>query len=218
MTGAFTARREASVALIPAASRFRQTSPVADRRSLTVRTFTRFLGKLHPDAEEAAHEYERLRRALVKFFDWRGTSAPDECADDVLDRLAHKLDQTVVHDIRKYVRGIARLVALERRRGPAFDALEENSYTAPAPPAEDEDAVCLHDCFDRCLAELSEENRQLILQYYEGERSAKISNRRRLADGLGLTENALRSRVQRLRDRLERCVRSCSTRTVGRTS
>jgi len=45
--------------------------------------------------------------------------------------------------------------------------------------------------------------------YYEGERTEKISNRRRLAATLVLSENALRSRVQRLRDRLEQCVQVC---------
>jgi DNA-directed RNA polymerase specialized sigma24 family protein len=68
----------------------------------------------------------------------------------------------------------------------------------------------VHDCFDRCLAELSDESRSLLMRYYDGERSAKISNRRKLASLMGLTDNALRSRVQRLRDRLEQCVRECS--------
>ena len=59
------------------------------------------------------------------------------------------------------------------------------------------------------MAGLSAENRSLVLRYYEGERDTKIANRRRLAESLGLTENALRSRVQRLRDHLERCVDDC---------
>jgi DNA-directed RNA polymerase specialized sigma24 family protein len=67
----------------------------------------------------------------------------------------------------------------------------------------------LRDCFDQCLAEFSSENRSLILQYYEGERRDKISNRHQLAVTLTLSDNALRSRVQRLRDRLEHCVRTC---------
>ena len=177
--------------------------------------FGRFLERLHPDTEQAGHEYERLRRALVKFFDWRGTSAPDECADEVLDRLAQKLEETSVHDIRKYVYGIARIVALERRRGPAFSSIDDapQAKLMATPPAES--ASRLHDCFDRCLAQLPEESRSLLLRYYEGERRAKISNRRRLASMFGLSENALRSRVQRLRDRLEQCVQACSAQPVG---
>ena len=35
-------------------------------------------------------------------------------------------------------------------------------------------------------------------------------NRRRLALSLGLSESALRNRVQRVRNRLERCVQTCT--------
>lgn len=179
--------------------------------------FARFLERLHPDRGQAAEEYERLRRTLVKFFDWRGASPPDECADDVLDRLARKLEETTVQDVRKYVYGIARLVALERQRAPAFLALDDIPHAGAAPDAAGEDGSPLHDCFDRCLAGMPENSRSLLLRYYEGERNVKIANRRRLASLLGLTENALRSRVQRLRDRLERCVQPCSSPAVSLT-
>jgi len=176
--------------------------------------FTRLLQRLHADPEQAAHEYERLRRGLMKFFDWRGVWPPDECADEVLDRFARKVGGTEIQDVAKYAYGIARMVALERRRGPAFSSIDELPHVGavPAPVAEEPDR--LQDCFDRCLAQLPEESRTLLLQYYEGERSAKISNRRKLAAMLGLTDNALRSRVQRLRERLEQCVQGCS-QTVG---
>ena len=138
--------------------------------------FARLLESLHPDPGRAAEEYERLRRALVRFFDWRGISAPDESADEVLDRLGHKLEDTSVQDVRKYAHGIARLVALERRRGPSFSSLDDMPRLPLVAPVtvhdRDED---LHDCFDRCLGELPEEGRALLLGYYEGERQAKIS-------------------------------------------
>ena len=187
-----------------------------DQKSLTASSFARLLERLHPEPEQAALEYERLRRSLVKFFDWRGGSPADECADETLDRLARRLEQTAVQDVHKYVHGIARLVLLERLRAPAFSSLDHSpsvTLTAP-PPAEGNH---LQDCFDRCLAQLPEESRLLLLRYYEGERRAKISNRRRLASMLGVTENALRSRVQRLRDRLEQCVESCATHAVSHT-
>ena len=58
---------------------------------------------------------------------------------------------------------------------------------------------------DRCLADMPAESQSLLLRYYEGEptrRSSIVVSLRRL----GLSESALRSRVQRLRDRLERCM------------
>ena len=179
-------------------------------RSITAAGLARLLARLDPDAERAALEYERLRRALVKFFDWRGAWPPDECADDVLDRLARKLDQTIVEDVRNYALGIARLVLLERRRRPALSSLDDEVELSGvrATPPDDEDER-LRDCFDRCLGDFPSDSRTLVLGYYQGERGDKISHRRQLAATLGLSENALRSRVQRLRDRIERCVQTC---------
>ena len=196
------------------------TYPVADGRSMSADGLARLLERLHPDSTAAAEEYERLRRALVRFFDWRGAPAPEECADEVFDRLAHKLGETRVDDVTKYAHGIARLVALERRRGPAFASIDDVNQVplaAPAPAPVDEEDDRLHDCFDRCLAEMPEDSRSLLLRYYEGERKAKISNRRGLASLLGVTDNALRSRVQRLRDRLEQCVQACSSQPTRST-
>jgi DNA-directed RNA polymerase specialized sigma24 family protein len=62
-------------------------------------------------------------------------------------------------------------------------------------------------CFERCLAELPADGRALILEYYAAEGRLKIDGRKRLAAALGLSDTALRNRAQRLRDRLERCVR-----------
>jgi DNA-directed RNA polymerase specialized sigma24 family protein len=179
-------------------------------RSITAVDLTRLLARLDPDRERAALEYERLRHALVKFFDWRGAPAPDECADVTLDRLARKIGQTDISDLHHYAHGIAKLVLLERRRQPAFssiDAVVDSLSVEAAPSSGAEDR--LHNCFEGCLARFPDESRSLIVGYYEGERTEKISNRRRLAAALGLSENALRSRVQRLRDRLEQCVQRC---------
>jgi DNA-directed RNA polymerase specialized sigma24 family protein len=181
---------------------------------MTAEGLARLLARLDPDAERAALAYERLRRALLKFFDWRGVWPPEECADQTIDRLIRKLEeQTVVSDVQNYAYGIARLVLLERRRQPMLASIDEASHlvSVAASPADegDERDERLHGCLERCLAAMPEEHRSLVLGYYEGERHAKISNRRHLAATLGLSENALRSRVQRLRDRLERCVLGC---------
>ena len=187
-----------------------------DDRSMTAAGLARLLARLHPDDELAALEYEKLRRALVKFFDWRGAWPPDECADIALDRLARKLEEeTVVKDVRTYAHGIARLVLLERRRQPVFSPIDgtRDFASAPAVPPGDEDEL-LGVCFDRCLAAIPAEGRSLVVRYYEGERHAKISNRRRLADAFGVSENALRSRVHRLRDRIEDCVQTCVSADV----
>ena len=169
----------------------------------------------HPDSRLAAEEHARLRRALVKFFDWRGSAPPEACADETLSRLAQKLEHTAVRDVRKYAYGIARLVALERVRTPA--APPEKISTTDVAGVAGESGTCLHDRFDRCLAALPEDARSLLFRYYEGERGVTLSNRRRLASLLGVTDHALRRRVQRLRDRLEQAMQACSSEPVSDT-
>jgi DNA-directed RNA polymerase specialized sigma24 family protein len=72
-----------------------------------------------------------------------------------------------------------------------------------AAPAETPDVEEVRDaCLNRCLAELSAKDRDLIVAYYVGTGRDRIVGRARLAAALGLSENALRLRAQRLRDRL----------------
>lgn len=186
-------------------------------RGLTAETLSRLLAGLHQDRDRAGEAYEVLRRTLVKFFDWRGATHPDECADETLDRLARKLDEgTTIDDPTRFARGIARLVLLERWRRPEARAVRSDDglvarTPAPAPhePAETEPRSA---CFERCLKELPEDGRELILAYYTHSGRVRIEARRRLADVMRLSENALRSRAQRIRDRLERCTARCVDR------
>ena len=177
-------------------------------RSITAAGLGRLLERLHPDPDEAAREYEHLRRALGRFFEGRGVWPSDECADVVIDRLARRLEQdTAIENVRQYAYGVARLVRLEqRRRQPATSVAHFDSLaTIPAVVA-DEDPR--QDSFERCFAAIPADGRSLLLEYYQGERAAKIAGRRKLAAALGLSDNALRSRVQRLRERLEDCIRA----------
>ena len=191
-----------------------------DLQALTGPRFADLLARLHADPGQAGLEYERLRRVLIKFFDWRGASSPDECADDCLDRLARRLSERLqVQDVRSFVLGIARLVLLERRRQPMMSSIDllPERVTAAAPARVDREAP-LRDCFDRCLSVMSAESRSLVVAYYEGQRDRKVANRRRLGASMGLSENALRSRVQRLRDHLETCVQTCLAESKERPS
>lgn len=178
-----------------------------DARTLSPRAFALLLRRLGDDPERGGEGYESLRRALVRFFDWRGAHEPDVCADEVLDRLARRLDEDdSIEDVRGFAHGIARLVLLEQwrrpREAPSGEADERLPAAAPAPDADPREA-----CFERCLAELPEDGRTLILEYYAADGRQKIDGRKRQAAALGLSDTALRNRAQRLRDRLERCVR-----------
>lgn len=60
---------------------------------------------------------------------------------------------------------------------------------------------------DECLQELSDEERELITAYYQGEKTDKLKNRKKLAEQHGMPMNALRIRIFRIRKKLEDCIR-----------
>ena len=179
--------------------------------SLTAEAFGKFLACLDPEPEQAGEKYEAVRQTLLKFFDWRGAFDPEECADETLNRVICKIDEgETIRDIPTFCHGVARLVFLETLKRPEnkrtdFDAIPPQALTAPEPEAED----LRQDCFNHCLRELPGESRQLIMQYYRDEKRAKINHRLALAQRLALPLNALRSRAQRIRDKLEECVNRC---------
>jgi DNA-directed RNA polymerase specialized sigma24 family protein len=193
--------------------------------TLSGEALAKFLACLDADAERAGARYESLRLALMKFFDWRGARFPEECADEAINRVIRKVDEgETIRDIPTYCLGVARLVLLENRKGPDskrvdIEALSPNVLAAPGSPEPrglsgpgDE----RQDCFDRCLGELPSESRQLILQYYSDERRQKIDRRQAMAERLGIPLNALRSRAQRIRNRLEDCVQRCAKSPMGK--
>jgi DNA-directed RNA polymerase specialized sigma24 family protein len=142
---------------------------------------------------------------LVKFFDWRGIERPEECADITIDRLARRLEDDVdIHNVRHYALGIARLVALEAFREPVHASLDDARDVPLVSSAVEEDAQARS--FERCLEELPDEGRIVLLQYYDGGPGQRMSVRHELARTLQISEGALRNRVQRLRDRLEQCI------------
>jgi len=170
-----------------------------------------FLACLDPDSERAGEKYESLRLTLLKFFDWRGAHFPEECADETINRVIRKIHEgEPIRDIPTYCHGVARLILLEKLKGPEskradFEEVSPGALRAPEPEESDE----RQECFERCLKELPLESRRLILQYYSEEKREKINHRLALAERLGIPLNALRSRAQRIRNRLEECTTGC---------
>jgi DNA-directed RNA polymerase specialized sigma24 family protein len=178
---------------------------------LTREAFTKLLACLDADEERAGEKYEDLRLMLMKFFDWRGASFPEECADETLNRAARKLEEgEAIRDLTTYCYGVARLVFLETLKQPEsrHEPLDDLDLAAD-PPEEDAGEQHRLECFQGCLRSLPDESRTVILRYYQEEKRSKINNRLALATSLGIPLNALRSRAQRIREKLEQCVTRC---------
>lgn len=179
---------------------------------LTEEAFAKFLACLDVDPARAGAEYEALREALVKFLDWRGALFPEELVDEAFNRVARKLDEgETIRDLPAYCHGVARLVFLQSLEHPSNNRVQLEDLPPIAIPEPEPDlADVRRKCLTHCLRQLPAENRELIIEYYRKERRRKIDHRVLLAEKLGIPLNALRSRAQRIRDKLERCILRCS--------
>lgn len=180
--------------------------------SMTPEAFDKLLAALAPDREEAGREYERIRTKLIRYFEWRTVVPGDDWADETFNRVARRIDEgKVIDDLIAFIFGVARHVCQEvirdRDKEPAsLDETRESQYAPTPAPVEPDDR---EDCFDRCMEKLLPKNHDLILEYYQEERGAKIQLRQRIADRLRIPLNALRIRAHRIRISLEKCIREC---------
>jgi len=94
----------------------------------------------------------------------------------------------------------------QARQARSLDDTPEALTSAATPDDDSESGI---DCLRECLAQLSPENRQLILNYYDGEKGQKIKNRKGLKELFGIPANTLRMRALRLRERLQLCAQNC---------
>jgi DNA-directed RNA polymerase specialized sigma24 family protein len=113
-----------------------------------------------------------------------------------------EIEPTFTGEQARYFYGVANKVHLEYlRRKPV--------PTLPAPTNISEDTEREYQCLDHCVSKLTQENRDLVLQYYQEEKRAKIEHRKHLAARFGIELNALRIRAHRIRTSLQQCVNEC---------
>jgi hypothetical protein len=62
------------------------------------------------------------------------------------------------------------------------------------------------------LEKLPSESRLIIIEYYRQDHGPKIEHRKRQAESIGLSLNALRLRACRIRTELAQCIDSCLKR------
>jgi DNA-directed RNA polymerase specialized sigma24 family protein len=170
------------------------------------------LAAFSPDADQAAVQYEALRSRLIRFFEWRNVPLADDRADEVLNRVARRIDEgQQVNNVAAYGYRVAYLVSLEARKEPELVDIDQESVQSPAIDSqfEDPEPDQRQRCFDRCLEGMPLRNRTIILSYYQDERRAKIDQRKRLAEQLKISLDALRIRAHRIRKGLEKCIASC---------
>jgi DNA-directed RNA polymerase specialized sigma24 family protein len=178
---------------------------------LTQELFDELLDWLNPDRELAGQEYEDIRRRLIKLFTCRHCHEPEDLADETINRVANK-DK----DFKDNFKG---------PRAPYFYAVASRVYQEylrrkqppPLPPRPDNSVEIEREyaCLEQCMEAQTPANRKLVLEYYRGEKRAKINHRKLLAEQLGIPLNALRIRAHRIRAALQVCVESCIAEATG---
>ncbi len=178
---------------------------------LTQEALDRFLASLDPDRDRAGEIYQIIQRKLTGFFACRDCPHPEEHADETINRVARKLaDGEQFRDVTTYVYGVARMLLLEIARDQArANSTRDHLMLAQPVSADPDESDSRLACLSQCLQNLPLDSRELITQYYQGEKSAKIEQRRKLSARLSIPLSHLRIRAYRLREALATCLGRC---------
>ena len=177
---------------------------------ITQDSFNRLLDWLDPERERAGEKYETIRRRLIKLFTCRGCPDAEDLADETINRVTLRIHDLAVRyngEPTLYFYGVANKVHHEyvRRKPPP----------PPVPPSDDADEIEReYQCLERCMQQLTADQRALVLEYYRDDKRAKIDHRKELAERLGIALNALRIRAHRIRLLLQQCVQACLEQTA----
>lgn len=180
---------------------------MAKERILMPESFESLLGWLAPDRDKAGEKYEAIRHRLILFFTGRRCLEADGLADETIDRVILKLPQLIgMYEGERvyYFIGVARKVYQEYLRS------KPQPTKLPPPPVSWSEQE--FQCLEKCMEKLLPHKRRMFEEYSCGGDSGMIESRQKLTEQLGITMNALRIRVHRVRDTLKACVKDCVER------
>ncbi len=200
-------------------SRINLDDPPSPRQKwiLTPESFDGLLLWLDPDRERAGEKYEEIRSGLIRRFRQLSCSDAEELANKTFDRVAKKLPEIVVTykgNREPYFFSVAYNIYREDLRKPIVMSLANtNSSPADLPNTHELfERELLDSCLRHCLEQQDEFSRNLITNYYRGNRQDKIRLRKELAKELNIKLTNLRLRAQRIRTVLKKCILACIER------
>lgn len=187
------------------------------RNELTAVQFDELLRRLDADRERAGTKYEEIRWKLIRFFQWNSCMAAEELVDETLNRVAERLAERgeAIEDVAAFAWGVAKKLRQE-----AFRREAKMVFFPDIPDAENltvERAWShvagehAHDdrrlrCLRMCIQYLATGERRLLMAYH-APRQGRVQARLQLARQNGITMTALRVRINRLRFKLEECMK-----------
>lgn len=197
-----------------------------EKAQLQDREFELLLAWLDPDIEDRARTYLNFHRRLTVLFINKGCSAPEDLADETLNRVAHQLAEGKAISINNrfaYLHGIAKNISYEywrsyehrKREGLPREEGDSDLFNSligvdPRGAWEDTEEKKRHlHCINEGLNQLAPESRLLLLEYYSEDKTEKIDTRDRMAKRLGIASSVLRNRIYKLRNTLRPLVVKC---------
>lgn len=180
--------------------------------------FDMLLRLLDEDRDRAGEKYESVRRKLMKFFEWNSCFPPEDLVDETFERVEQRIGEVEMRDVIGFAWGVAKNVRHEahKRAGRSVSISDLPGHESSLADTHDNEKS-IHEkmekerrikCLHLCLQRLPKRDRELFLAYHttDGEH---VPYRQGLAERLGLTLGALRVKVNRLRNELEKCARRC---------
>lgn len=180
---------------------------MAKEPQLLPEAFELLLQWLDPDRGQAGEQYEVIRHRLITFFYGRGCREADLLTDRTITVVASKMPQLIGRYEGKpvyYFIGVARKIYQEYLRS-------ERRPPSPPPPPPAGWTEQDYQCLERCLEKLAPHARLMFEEYYV----RRDSDRENLAKEFGISLNASRIRVHRIRESLRSCVNDCLDRADG---
>lgn len=165
--------------------------------------FNKLLAWLNPDRNKAAERYQRIQFRLIKIFAAKGCVDPESLADETLNAVCQKIDWLLANysgNPDLYFYGVAKKIFLEQ--------IPKSFSVPPVPDNSEIEIRC--GCLEECLrTAASADEQSWVLRYHDGEGRRRIENRKKLAEELGITINALRIRIFHIQARLRPCIEEC---------
>lgn len=165
--------------------------------------FGEFLQRLEPGREPSEEQYDKWRRKLIMFFEWRCCDDATRLADETIARvLADSYRGVEVEKLWANVYGVAMKVYKDFLRQKSRRAIQVLEYQIRQP----DDSS---DCGRASFAALDEDKRKLLEAYYSDDTTAEA-----LAQTAGISLGALRIKVHRIRAEWRSNYRDCMEKKV----
>lgn len=174
-------------------------------RDPTREELEKLLAWFDSDRENAAVKFQSTNARLIRVFASRGCVDADSLADEVMNRVAVRID-TVITKYPDAVRCCLAFIDNVYHEWYRDQSTKANAKPPPSPrPSEVLERE--DECLKQCLGTVTRPDQDLFERYFQSEK--RIESRKKLASELTLTANALRIRAHKIRKKLHQCLAEC---------